>query len=34
MELLLLLVERSGQLVAREEIIEKLWGAECLHRRR
>jgi DNA-binding winged helix-turn-helix (wHTH) protein/tetratricopeptide (TPR) repeat protein len=28
MEVLLLLVERRGQLVAREEIIEKLWGKD------
>ena len=28
MELLLLLVERKGQLVTREEIIEKVWGKD------
>jgi TolB-like protein/DNA-binding winged helix-turn-helix (wHTH) protein len=28
MELLILLVEKQGQLVAREEIIEKIWGKE------
>ena len=28
MELLLLLVERRGELVTREEIIEKIWGKD------
>ena len=28
MELLLLLVERRGQLVSREDIVERLWGKE------
>jgi DNA-binding winged helix-turn-helix (wHTH) protein len=34
-ELLLLLVERRGELVTREEIIEKIWGQGCFpgHRR-
>jgi DNA-binding winged helix-turn-helix (wHTH) protein len=31
MELLVLLVERRGQVVTREEIVEKLWGKE-VHR--